>query len=477
MKKLLAAIMILAAGGAGVAIAQQDNAGQQAAPAQQQSSASNSSDAVSLDSLLEDARKGSQEQRAENQKREAEFLAAKNDQQKLLNQAAAEHKSLQDKGDALQKQYDQNEIKLAELEKLKDTRLGNLGELFGVVRQVAGDTAGVVQGSIISVQYPGREADLRKLGQSKDLPSIDELRKLWSALLEQMIKSGTVETFNTDVVLTNGEQENRPVVRVGDFTAVSNGSYLKLLPESGKLAVLAKQPPGNATSTAEDLQSAPAGQVVQFAVDPSRGAILDALVASIGTFSRERIAQGGPIGYTILVIGAIGFLLVVERLITLTLVNRKVRAQIKSNTPSPKNPLGRVLMVYEENKNVDVETLELKLDEAILKELPSLERFLSTLKLIAAVAPLLGLLGTVTGMIETFQSIVLFGTGDPKMMASGIATALVTTMEGLWIAIPTVLLHSFVASRSGNVVQVLEEQAAGIVALHAEQESGGRAGA
>jgi biopolymer transport protein ExbB len=201
------------------------------------------------------------------------------------------------------------------------------------------------------------------------------------------------------------------------------------------------------------------------------------LVASISTFSKERIDQGGPIGYTILVIGGIGFLLVIERMITLTLVGRKVRAQIKSNTVSPNNPLGRVLMVYEENKNVDVETLELKLDEAILKELPALERFLSTLKLIAAVAPLLGLLGTVTGMIETFQSIVLFGTGDPKMMASGIAEALVTTMEGLWVAIPTVLLHSFVASRSGAVVQVLEEQAAGIVALHAEQDAGRRTGA
>ena len=176
-------------------------------------------------------------------------------------------------------------------------------------------------------------------------------------------------------------------------------------------------------------------------------------------------------------LAAIGFLLVIERMITLTLIGRKVRAQIKSNTVSSNNPLGRVLMVYEENKSVDVETLELKLDEAILKELPALERFLSTLKLIAAVAPLLGLLGTVTGMIETFQSIVLFGTGDPKMMASGIAEALVTTMEGLWVAIPTVLLHSFVASRSGSVVQVLEEQAAGIVALHAEQEAGGRTGA
>ena len=474
MKKLIAAIVVIAAGSIGAAIAQQNN--DTSAAGSQQAASNQNGGAVSLDSLLEEAKKGSEQQRAENQKREAEFLAAKNDQQKMLNEAIAQHKALEAESDRLQKMFDQNEIKIAELDKLKNERLGALGELFGVVRQVAGDTAGQVQESLISVQYPGREQELRKLGQSKELPSIEELRTLWSAMLQEMIESGRTERFKTDVVKTNGEQVSEDVIRVGSFSAVADGKYLKLLPESGKLADLAKQPPGDAVGTVEDLESAAPGTVVKFAVDPSRGSILDALVASVGTFSRERIDQGGPIGYTILVIGAIGVLLVIERMITLTIVSNKVRAQMKSETVNTNNPLGRVLKVYDENRNVDVETLELKLDEAILKELPSLERFLSTLKLIAAVAPLLGLLGTVTGMIETFQSIVLFGTGDPKMMASGIATALVTTMEGLWIAIPTVLLHSFVSSRSQSVVQVLEEQAAGIVALHAERGTG-KAGA
>ena len=470
MKKLIAAIVVIAAGSIGAAIAQQNN--EPAASGSQPSASTQNGGAVSLDSLLEEARKGSEQQRAENQKREAEFIAAKNDQQKMLNDAVAQHKALDAESDRLQKMFDQNEIKIAELDKLKNERLGALGELFGVVRQVAGDTAGQVQDSLISVQYPGREAALRKLGQSKELPSIMELRTLWSAMLQEMIESGRTERFKTDVVKTNGEQVNEDVIRVGAFTAVADGKYLKLLPQSGKLADLAKQPPGDAVGTVDDLESAAPGTVVMFAVDPSRGSILDALVASVGTFSRERIDQGGPIGYTILVIGAIGVLLVIERMITLTIVSNKVRAQMKSDTINTNNPLGRVLKVYDENRGVDVETLELKLDEAILKELPALERFLSTLKLIAAVAPLLGLLGTVTGMIETFQSIVLFGTGDPKMMASGIATALVTTMEGLWVAIPTVLLHSFVSSRSQSVVQVLEEQAAGIVALHAERGTG-----
>ncbi len=469
MKKLIAAIVVVAAGSIGAAIAQQSNDTAQSSTSQP---AAKPAGSVSLDALLEDAKKGSEQQRAENQKREAAFLAAKNDQQKLLNEAAAQHRALETRSDQLQKTFDQNEIKLAELDKLKNDRLGALGELFGVVRQVAGDMAGQVQDSLVSVQYPGRQEELRKLGQSKELPSIEELRTLWAAMLQEMIESGRTERFNTQVVSTDGEQQDRSVVRIGVFSAISNDKYLKLLPESGKLAELARQPSGGATGTAAALDSASAGEVVKFAVDPSRGSILDALVAEVGTFSAERLDQGGPIGYTILIIGAIGLLLVIERLITLTIIGGKVRAQMKSNTVNTNNPLGRVLKVYDENRNVDVETLELKLDEAILKELPPLERFLSTLKLIAAVAPLLGLLGTVTGMIATFQSIVLFGTGDPKMMASGIATALVTTMEGLLVAIPTVLLHSFVSSRSQNVVQILEEQAAGIVALHAEQGSG-----
>jgi biopolymer transport protein ExbB len=119
---------------------------------------------------------------------------------------------------------------------------------------------------------------------------------------------------------------------------------------------------------------------------------------------------------------------------------------------------------------VDVETLELKLDEAILKNTPALERFLTMIKVLAVVAPLLGLLGTVTGMINTFQAITLFGTGDPKLMANGISQALVTTMEGLWVAIPLTFLHALVASRSRSIINTLEEQAAGIVAVHAEKQ-------
>ena len=130
------------------------------------------------------------------------------------------------------------------------------------------------------------------------------------------------------------------------------------------------------------------------------------------------------------------------------------------------------MAAYEQFKSVDRETLELKLAEAIAQETPSLQRFLALLKIIGVVAPLLGLLGTVTGMINTFQAITLFGTGDPKMMAGGISQALVTTVLGLVVAIPIVLLHTLVSSRSKRIAQVIEERAIGVMAEHSEATRG-----
>jgi biopolymer transport protein ExbB len=186
----------------------------------------------------------------------------------------------------------------------------------------------------------------------------------------------------------------------------------------------------------------------------------------------DRFNQGGEVGYVIAVLGVIGFAVAIWRFVVLGAVNTKVKAQIAAKSANTNNPLGRVLKVYEENKGVDVETLELKMDEAIMKETPALETGLVFIKIVSAVAPLLGLLGTVTGMIATFQSITMFGAGDPKLMAGGISQALVTTVLGLVVAIPTLLLHSFVAGISKSIIHVLEEQGAGIIAGHAEKESG-----
>ena len=182
----------------------------------------------------------------------------------------------------------------------------------------------------------------------------------------------------------------------------------------------------------------------------------------------ERWHQGRQVGYVITAVGVVGILIALIRFVVLQLVGMKVSSQLKSTTVNSDNPLGRVLAVHEENPNMDTETLELKLNEAVLKEIPKLESSLTLIKIIAAVAPLLGLLGTVTGMIITFQSITIFGAGDPKTMAGGISSALVTTVLGLIVAIPTLLAHTIVNGRAKGIIHVLEEQAAGIIARNAE---------
>lgn len=424
-----------------------------------------------LDELLEKVQQSRNADQAIHKQREAEFRARKAEQQRLLREAEATLQRLERRSEELEKNFNGNEIRITQLEEQLRNRLGNLGELFGVVRQVAGDTRGVLDASLATAQFPGRAEPMAELAESKVLPSIEELEGLWFALLQEMVESGKVVRFNATVVLPDGEQVQKDVVRVGVFNAVSDGKFLRYLPETGKLTELPRQPAGRYLGAAEDLEEAEAGELVAMAVDPSRGSILALLVQS-PTYT-ERIQQGGVIGYITIVLGLIGLAITAFRFYGLWNTGRAMSAQMGSDKADPGNPLGRVMQVYEEYGAADTETLELKLDESILKDAPKLERGLTTVKVLSIIAPLLGLLGTVTGMILTFQQITLFGTGDPKMMAGGISQALVTTMIGLSVAIPLTLLHSMLRDRSKNLIQVLEEESAGMVARRAEAEHAG----
>jgi len=421
--------------------------------------------AKSLDELLKQVQAGWRTERAEIQRRETEFKQARQEQKQKLAQAKATRANEEKRSEEMERLFENNEVHIAELEETLRERLGTLGELFGVVRQVAGDTGGHVESSLVSSQIPGREPFLRELGQSRTLPSIAALEKLWFTLQQEMTESGKVVRYPATVIDANGEEVERQVIRVGVFNAISDGKYLRWLSEVGKLAELGRQPPGRYLGTVKKFEEARTG-LNPFAIDPSRGSILSMVIE---TPSRnERIQQGGPIGYTIIVLGVLAGLLGLARLVVVVFTRHKVKAQQRSDQASDKNPLGRVLGVYEANRSADIETLELKLDEAILRESAKLDRFLWAIKVVAVVAPLMGLLGTVTGMIRVFTTITLVGTGDPKMMASGISEALVTTMLGLLVAIPLVLIAAFVASGSKEVVEVLEEQSAGMVARRAE---------
>ncbi len=435
--------------------------------------AQESSEGMSLNELLRAVRQGRAREREENRRREAEFRADQASQQQKLDQAEADLVAEQERSEQLEATRDQNELDIAALQDQLRETLGNAGELFGVVRQVATDTVGQIEQSLVSAQIPNRDDALESLTVGRVLPTIEQLETLWATLIEEMIEQGRTVSFQGEFTQTDGNPTAGEIVRVGPFVAMvkSTGEFLAYESETDSLKMLPRQPAARFLDAADQLVSAGPGEETVGTIDPSQGALLSLLVRTPSTI--ERVDQGGTIGRIIIGLGALGILLALWRFFALSVVALQVRSQMrKPEKPSKGNALGRMLMVYEDVKDrVDEETLELKLDEAFLKERPKLEFGLGTVKVLAAVAPLLGLLGTVTGMIIVFQQITLFGTGDPKIMAGGISQALMTTVLGLCAAIPLLILHSIAAGRSREVIQILEEQSAGLVASRAESRN------
>jgi len=442
--------------------------------------------ANSLDELLDNVQARRVVESRANVERERRFSSEKAQQAKLLADAEAERRREERRSDRLETQFEENEIRIGDLTEALDKRLGSLRELFGVLQQVAGDTRGLFEASLISSQYADRGEWLgalaKKMGTSSQLATISEMEELWFELQREMTESGKVSRFPGTITKLSGEKVNTDIVRVGSYALLGEGEYLQWDADTQSIIELARQPTGRHVDTAGAVQDGAQGEIIEFSVDPLRGSLLALLIQAatleeqIGSFGSVADCylpfcdgQGGNVGAVIILGGFIGILLALERLITLMMIGMKVNAQRKNPTPSDDNPLGRVLKVHDENKDVDVETLELKLGEAILGETPSLTRNIALIQVISVVAPLTGLLGTVIGMIETFQAITLFGAGDPKTMASGISKALMTTVLGLCVAIPTTLLHALVNSRSKSVIHVIEEQSAGIIAEHAEK--------
>ena len=426
--------------------------------------------AVSLDELLEQVKTGRVKDAAENKQRIADFQKDRSRQQQLLRNMEAERVRQEQLSEQLEVTFEANDAQIIDLERALQERLGELKELFGVLQQAAGDARGNFDSSVTQIQFPDRGEWLtqfaQKMGSTTRMPTLEEIERIWFELQREMTESARVVKLNTSVINANGEEEQRDVVRVGLFNVVSDGAYLEYVPETGRLVELQRQPASRYTGRADDLQDSTSG-VNSFAVDPTRGQLLALLVQSPSLM--ERIAQGKQVGYVIIVLGIIAIIIAVWRLLALTATSAKVHSQIKNIEQPGNNPLGHVLKIAHDNPDSDVEALELKLGEAILKELPKFNSMLSFLKIISVVAPLLGLLGTVTGMIVTFQAITLYGAGDPKLMAGGISTALVTTVLGLVVAIPTVFLHTLVQSRAKRLTQILQEEAAGMLSERAER--------
>ena len=428
-------------------------------------------DAQSLDQLLDFVKKGQVTESKENRAREALFTKEKANQAAALRRAEDERTRQEQLSAQLEKTFEDNDLLIVDKQKQLQERLGTLTELFGHLTSASGDLASNVEVSLASAQYPDREVFLKefiaKMTNSDSLPSIEEIERVWFELLRETRETGVVTKFSAEVASPAGERLEREVVRIGAFNIVdTDGNYLSF--NNGSLSELPRQPSGPYTGWAADLASATSG-MQSFGIDPTGPTGGSFLAAIIDTPTlEERWHQGGYVGYAITAVGIFAFLLAIYRMIVLALVSGKVNAQLKSDKANDNNPLGRVLKIHEDNPAMDTETLELKLSEGIMKETPRLESGLTLLKIIAAVAPLMGLLGTVTGMIITFQAITIFGAGDPKAMAGGISGALITTVLGLLVAIPTVLPHTIVNGRAQRVIHILDEQTTGMIAEHTE---------
>ena len=429
--------------------------------------------AKNLDELLEQTRTARQHESQENAERERVFQANRDQQATLLAQAEQQRKSAEAQSQQLSAQYDANDKEIAALGQTLRDRAGNLGELFGVTRQVAGDTATTLAQSMIGVQFPDREEFLRTLAASKELPSSPELERLWYEMQREMTESGRVAHLRTKIVEPDGSSRDAEVVRIGAFIAMSDGKYLSYLPGQKSFAVLSRQPPADFLRAANELQAAQSG-TVRAAVDPSRGVLLNLYVERPNVW--ERIKKGQFVGYVIIVVGILGALAALYQFLFLLRTRLTVKRQLRTlDSPTADNPLGRVLLAFKGDPariEEEAEVAELRISEAVLREVPRLERFQAFLRLAVAAGPLLGLIGTVIGMIITFQSITESGSSDPKLMATGIGQAMIATVLGLGIAVPLLFVNAGLAAMSRQIVQILAAQSTGLLAESIEKRRG-----
>ena len=409
-------------------------------------------DQEGVDALVESVRQEALKEAEHDEQRINDFLAEREQQAELLRDARAQLAAANRRADQLRAEYEGNEDTLTEYEATLEERAGDLNDLFAIVRQTALSADNVLESSLVAAEQSDRSTFLQDIGKGETKPTIEDIKRLWTTVMTEISESGKVVRFPATVITPQGDEIQKNVTRAGVFTSVSDGSFLRYLPDSGKLVELSRQPAARFRNMASGLESAESG-VTAMALDPSKGAILSLMVQSPGF--EERIQQGGSIGYLILVLGAIGLIIIIRRAIALFLARRAVDKQAVTKEAGNKNALGRLKLIATANDDESMTSLGIRLDEALAEESSYLNRGLPTVAVLAAVSPLLGLLGTVTGMIETFQSITLFGTGDPKLMSSGISVALITTQLGLAVAIPLVLFHSMLTGRANRLIERL----------------------
>jgi biopolymer transport protein ExbB len=404
---------------------------------------------------------------------------AQAEKDRLLRDAEQQKNQLSAASDRLSQTYQANELRISTLNQQLRDKAQSLGmaELFGLARQAANDNSSILQQSLITTQFPTpagqtpRDEWMRQFAASSAAPTAADLQRLWTEIQREMTASGQVAKYRATVVQPNGEPRESEVIRIGPFTAISEGQFLAYLPNLRTFNVLPRQLPGQFMSVARDFMTATSGYA-NAVVDANRGVLLGLYVERPTPL--ERVDAGETIGYIIITVGALGLLAFLVQLVHLVIVRLAVSGQLKHlDRPTANNPLGRVLLAFKGDKSrieEDSDVAELRITEAVLREVPKLERFQAFLRLCVAAGPLLGLIGTVVGMILTFQSITETGSSNPQLMANGIGVAMIATVLGLFVAISLLFANALLNSLSRGVVQILDEQSAGMLAESIEKQ-------
>ena len=434
-----------------------------------QSQTANSASGDAMQQLLNSVKEGNRRDQQINAERLQQFRLDQASQEESLKQLRAQRQQAEQRSAEMERMFAENEQQTLLLQEQLTQRLGTLKELFGVLQIAATDAQSSFYNSPTEMHYSDRGEFLQgfaaKMEQTIELPGINEIEQLWFEIHREVTESGTMVSSPQKVLRANGTEETLNVARIGTFNLIADGAYLQRIPETGQLIELQRQPASRYMAGAAMLANESQG-IIPLTIDPIKGQLLSLL----GTAPQlsDRVHQGGVIGYIIIALGSIVVLVALGRLAMLMMLERRIEKQMKNPDQPENNPLGRIFKIYQQNKTADIDTLELKLSDAVLQEVPKINNWTSFIKISAAIAPLMGLLGTVTGMIITFQAITLFGAGDPKLMAGGISQALVTTVLGLVVAIPSLLLHNLVQGRATKLTEILEQESVAMVAEHAE---------
>ena len=377
-------------------------------------------------------------------KRLNEFIKRVADRRFLLSKAKKQLSDEEARNKRLEDLFEANEIKLSELETELNIKLGVLGELFGVARQMAGELQADSEEAYNFTENPNREDALNEIGKIK-VHNLKNLEDLFVLHLNEISSSGQIIEISANVINSDGDIEENKLVRYGPFNMVKNKSFVRTDVANNAFTVLQKQPDRSLRRKfrshyrSDDYAVAP--------IDPTRGFLLSLYLDKPSTF--ERIAQGKLIGFIIVLIGLSGLIFAAYRYYSLYVYSKTISSKEEADI------FNKIQNISDKSKDID--TFERECDEVVLTVNGNLSWGVNWIKFLAAVAPLLGLLGTVIGMIETFQAITVFGTGDPKQMAGGISQALVTTMLGLIFAAPLLAMYTLLSEKVSEILQEIEE--------------------